>query len=372
MLAIVVVIVGSAMCLSAQVPYQWDLPPDVNPPDLPEGFLMTGELVELGRHIFYDARLSGNGTQACASCHVQELAFTDGRALGLGSTGQLHPRSPMSLVNVAFRDALTWANRDLRLLEEQALAPMFGESPVELGLAGHETRIYAELSADPRYQELFNAAYPEWDSTVNRENVIRALAAFERSIVSFNSPYDRFRFLDDESALDDSAQRGMELFFSDRTNCGSCHLGQNMALNLGLNLDGASRTQYSFEAEPHFFLFHNTGLYDLGEPFSYPADNLGLYEHTEDLDDVGRFRPPTLRNIAVTAPYMHDGSIATLGEVLDHYAAGARAPNRLSSKVILSLELSEIDRADLIAFLESLTDPVVLNDSRWGNPWDRD
>lgn len=355
--------------LRAQTPYVWDLPPGVDPPFLPEGVVMTQELVELGRHLFYDKRLSGNGTQSCATCHVQALAFTDRRALGHGSTGELHPRSPMSLVNVAYRDALTWANRNLRTLEEQALAPMFGEHPVELGMAGNEERIYAALGADTRYRELFAAAFAS-ETAVTRERVIAALSAFERSIVSYNSPYDRFRFYNDESALDESARRGMDLFFSDdKANCRSCHLGHVTGNVLGLNLDGASRTSTSDPDEPHLYLFRNTGLYALGDPFSYPLDNLGLYEQTGYEKDIGRFRTPTLRNIALTAPYMHDGSIATLEEVLDHYVAGGRAPNPQLSEFIKPLQLTEQDRADLIAFLHSLTDPVVLTDPRWSDPW---
>jgi cytochrome c peroxidase len=352
----------------AQTPYTWDLPPGVDAPLLPEGAVMTQELVELGRHLFYDRRLSGNGTQSCASCHVQALAFTDGRARGHGSSGELHARSPMSLVNVAYRDALTWANRDLRVLEEQALAPMFGEHPVELGMSGNEERIYATLADDPRYRELFAAAFAR-ESAVTRERVIAALSAFERSIVSFNSPYDRFRFYNDETALDDSARRGVDIFFSQKGNCSACHLGENTTTELGLNLDGASRTSTSDPYEPHLYLFRNTGLYALGEPFSYPMDNLGLYEHSGYEKDIGRFRTPTLRNVALTAPYMHDGSIATLEEVLDHYVAGGRAPNPQMTEFIVPLQLSEQDRADLIAFLHSLSDPVVLSDPRWSDPW---
>ena len=139
--------------------------------------------------------------------------------------------------------------------------------------------------------------------------------------------------------------------------------------SLGLNLDGGSKHAASRADEPEVFFFHNTGLYALGQPFSYPPDNLGLYEHTGVLRDVGRFRIPTLRNIAVTAPYMHDGSIATLDEVLDHYAAGGRAPNPGKAEFIRPLELSAQDRADVIAFLNSLTDRTVLSDPRWSNPW---
>ena len=176
---------------------------------------MTSERVELGRHLFYDKRLSGNGTQACASCHIQGLAFTDGRAQGLGSTGELHPRSPMSLINVAYRDALTWANPSLLTLEEQVLVPMLGTAPIELGLEGSEGRIYAELARDPVYQRLFPAAFPVVEAPINTPNISMALAAFLRSIISFRSPFDRYRFDQDQSALSPSAMRGMELFFSE-------------------------------------------------------------------------------------------------------------------------------------------------------------
>ena len=136
-----------------------------------------------------------------------------------------------------------------------------------------------------------------------------------------------------------------------------------------MNLDAASRTSRSRPDEPHFFLFRNTGLYRLGEPFSYPMDNLGLYDHTRDERDIGKFRTPTLRNIALTAPYMHDGSIATLEEVLEHYSKGGRAPNSQQSPIMRPLDLNAQERSDLIAFLHSLTDPVVISDPRWSDPF---
>jgi cytochrome c peroxidase len=365
----VLLLVAVTWSVHAQSQYAWQLPPGVDPPALPEGARMTPELVELGRHLFYDTRLSGNGTQSCATCHVQARAFTDGRAQGVGSTGEMHPRSPMSLVNVAYRDSLTWANQKLQTLEDQIRLPMFGEHPVELGLRGQEDRIYPQLAADPTYRRLFGAAFPKGSADVTQANVIAGITAFERSIVSFNSPYDRFRFYRDESALNAAERRGMNLFFSEKANCKACHVGHNATLGLGLNLDAASRTSKSRPNEPHFFLFRNTGLYQLGEPFSYPMDNLGLYEHTGDVKDIGKFRTPTLRNVALTAPYMHDGSIATLEEVLDHYVAGGRAKNSQQSPIMKPLKLTDADRSDLIAFLRSLTDPVVVADPKWSNPW---
>ena len=359
--------------------YPWDLPPGVPPPRLPVGAPMTEARVELGRHLFYDTRLSGNGEQSCATCHIQALAFTDGRARGLGSTGERHPRSAMSLVNVAYRDALTWANPTLRSLEEQVLVPLFGTDPVELGLSGHEPRVYAALAASPVYRRLFAAAFPslppaeEGEGGVERlvttDNVALALAAFQRSIVSFRSPYDRYRFHDDETALSPAARRGMRLFFSGRARCGGCHLGHTVSTDLGLNLDGGSKAATSPVSDPPVFLFHNTGLYNLPGPVPYPADNAGKYTHTGDIEDAGQFRIPSLRNVAVTAPYMHDGSIAALGEVLDHYVAGGRAPNPRQSDSIRPLSLRDDERRDLIAFLQSLTDEALLRDPRWGDPW---
>jgi mono/diheme cytochrome c family protein len=140
-------------------PYEWNLPPGFPLPNVPAENPMTKEKVELGRYLFYDKRLSLNQTQSCATCHRQEKAFTDGRARGLGSTGQLHPRGPMSLVNVAYSPVLTWGNPLMRTLEAQALVPLFGENPIELGMTGKEDLLLQRLKSDARYQKLFAAAF---------------------------------------------------------------------------------------------------------------------------------------------------------------------------------------------------------------------
>ena len=369
LLALLLLGLPGARTAAGQHALPWELPKGVPAPRVPSDSPMTPERVELGRHLFYDTRLSGNGTQSCATCHRQELAFTDGRALAVGSTGETHPRSAMSLINAAYRDALTWANPSLRTFEEQILVPMLGTEPVELGLAGQEDRVYAELARDPVYRRLFASSFPEEDSPVNRSNIVMALASFMRSIVSFRSPFDRYRFGGDVSAMSAAARRGMNLFFSTRTRCAGCHMGHNVSLDLGLNLDGGSKTASSPPDSPPVFMFHNTGLYNSPGLIVYPADNTGLHQHTGEIADVGKFRIPSLRNIAVTAPYMHDGSIRTLEEVLDHYVAGGRAPNPQQSKSIKPLKLSEADRRNLIAFLESLTDRQALQHPRWSNPW---
>ena len=348
--------------------YRWHLPADVPPPVVPEDNPMSATKVELGRWLFHDTRLSGNETMSCATCHLQSLAFTDGRALAVGSTGEIHPRSSMSLVNVAFASRLTWANPLLAKLEDQALVPLLGDDPVEMGLAGHEARVEQLLRNEPRYSRWLEEAFPNDEDPHSLLNGIRAIAAFVRSINSFDAPYDRY-LRGDSKAMNEAAVRGMDLFFSERLECFHCHGGFNFTdstthANAGVDKVG----------------FHNTGLYNLDGNGAYPPSNTGLYDMTGETRDMGRFRAPSLRNVAVTAPYMHDGSIATLEEVLSHYERGGRllaegpfaGDGRLSpfkSEFVRGFELSESERADLVAFLEALTDQSVLTDPRFSDPF---
>jgi cytochrome c peroxidase len=329
---------------------------------------MTAAKVELGRHLFYDVRLSVNGKQACATCHQQARAFTDGKALGVGTTGEVHPRGPMSLVNVAYQASLTWANPSMTRLEEQALVPMYGDHPVELGLKLSDEWL-GTLRTDAIYGGLFAAAFPEAGERFTRDQVVKAIASFERSIISARSPFDRYHSDRDDAAVSPAVRRGERLFFSQPLSCFRCHGGFSFsgAINFAGRRDG--------EVE-----FHNTGLYNLAGALSYPAANVGIYEITHRPEDVGKFKAPTLRNISVTAPYMHDGSIATLPEVIAHYSAGGRTitdgpfkgighdnPNRSSS--VRGFTIAPSDRDDLVSFLESLTDDAVLQDPRFADPW---
>ncbi|MCU0674978.1 MAG: di-heme enzyme [Myxococcota bacterium] len=348
--------------------FVWSLPEGFPEPRVPGDNPMTDAKVELGRHLFYDPRLSGNQTQSCASCHVQELAFTDGLAVSVGSTGEVHPRGSMSLVNVAYAPTLTWASPVLRHLEAQALVPMFGENPVELGLSGREDELLARLRAEPRYVELFPAAFPELDDPFTIDAIAKALAAFQRSLISADSPWDRFA-AGDPSAVSEAAVRGGEFFFTEEAECFHCHGG--FLFSSSVDHAGNVFDQASFQ---------NNGLYDVDGRGAYPATNTGLFEHSGEPRDMGRFKPPTLRNVALTAPYMHDGSLATLDDVLDHYAAGGtvttEGPNagdgRLSpnkSLFVHGFELSAERRADLRAFLDALTDDTLLRDPRFSDPW---
>jgi cytochrome c peroxidase len=249
----------------------------------------------------------------------------------------------MSLVNVAYSTALGWSNPTLTALEQQALVPMFGEHPVELGLKGREQAVLEALRGEAVYRELFPQAFPGGADPFSIANVTRALACFERTIISARSPYDRYYTGGDRSAISDSAKRGEVVFFTDPVaGCFRCHGGFNFSDNT----------------------FHNTALY-----LDYPEPNVGIFEYTRRAADRGKFKVPTLRNIALTAPYMHDGSIATLEEVIDHYAAGGRAhENPQKDRRMQRIALTAQNRKDLLEFLRSLTDTEVTRDRRFSDP----
>jgi cytochrome c peroxidase len=280
--------------LPAQTPYEWGLPSGFPKPRVPIDNPMTAAKVELGRHLFYDQRMSGNGTQSCASCHIQSLSFTDGKSRGEGSTGELHPRGSMSLVNVAYTPTFTWMEQGLHSLEEQARLPMFGQHPIELGMDPDGENFLAIVRADPRYRKLFGA------DPITIDNIIKAIASFERSIVSARSPYDRYHYDRDDTAISAAAKHGEVLFFSTGFSCFRCHGGANFS----------------------------------GKP-----------------EEEGGFKAPTLRNITITAPYMHDGSIKTLEEAVTHH--GSMTPE---------------NRADIVEFLRTLTDEALIHDPRFSRP----
>src|SRR5262245_27727349 len=187
-IAILFVAALASAPLPAQVSYQWTLPPGFPPPPVPADNTMSVAKADLGRHLFYDKRLSANQTQSCATCHEQGRAFTDGGARSVGSTGEVHRRGSMSLVNVAYAEVLTWANPAVTRLEEQALVPMYGEHPIELGLT-HDDGWLDALRRDRSYQRRFATAFPGERDAINRDNAVKAIAAFERAIVSARSPY---------------------------------------------------------------------------------------------------------------------------------------------------------------------------------------
>jgi cytochrome c peroxidase len=329
--------------------YQWQLPPGFPHPKVPADNLMTAEKVELGRHLFYDLRLSFNEKQSCATCHQQSRAFTDGRGRGVGSTGEVHPRGPMSLINVAYSPVLTWANPNMKKLEQQALVPLFGDHPVELGMQGKEDLLLRRLHAEPRYGRLFAEAFPGTPDPFTIANVAKAIAAFERTLLSGDSPYDEYRRGDDPDAISASAKRGEALFFGERLECFHCHGGFNFT----------GTVDYLGKGSPEIE-FHNNGI--------SPAKGPGLYEFTQREEDKARFKAPTLRNIALTAPYMHDGSVKTLEDAIEHYKRGG-VENANRSEFVKSFALTAAEKQDVLAFLRSLTDSTIATNPRFADPW---
>ncbi len=363
-----IVLLAVFLLSSSGQEYRWNIPEDIPSPLVPADNPMSDVKVELGRWLFYDVRLSVNGTMSCSNCHFQRIAFTDARARALGATGESHPRGSMSLVNTAYNARLTWANHLLDRLEVQALTPMFGENPVEMGMAGREAEIVELLRTDSRYREYFPEVFSMDEDPFSVLNTVRAIASFVRSIVSFDSPYDRF-LQGDRAALTESEIRGMTLFFSEQTECFHCHGGFNFT-------DSSTHANALIESVG----FHNNGLYNIGEHGGYPEGNTGLHDLTGKPRDMGRFKAPTLRNIAMTAPYMHDGSIATLDGVLEHYMQGGRiidegphagdgSRNPYKSVFVREFELTKSEREDLLAFLRALTDRTVLTDPAYSNPF---
>ena len=229
--------------------YQWNLPKGFPKPKVPSDDPMTSAAVRLGAFLFHDRRISGNGTQSCATCHQQELAFTDGKGQAMGSTGQSHPRGAMSLVNVAYSAVLTWSNPNEHSLEHQALTPMFGDHPVELGLTGKGGAFLDVLQSDPVYLNLFPSAFPGEKDPFTIANVTKALASFERTIISARSPYDRYHYGGDDQAISESAKRGEVLFFSEPLSCFRCHGGFNFSDATDFEGRRGGEVQ-----------FHNTGL----------------------------------------------------------------------------------------------------------------
>jgi cytochrome c peroxidase len=353
-----------------QSEYNWSLPVGFPTPQEPIDNPMSDAKVELGRFLFYDTRMSVNNTFSCASCHEQRIAFTDGRKTSIGATGEIHPRNSMSLVNTAYNSAFNWANPMLKSLHQQALIPMFGEFPVELGWANQEEKILANFKVDVLYQERFAKAFPNEIDPINSGNISKAVATFTASLISGNSAYDKQVHQNQMNALSESAKRGMELFFSETLECFHCHGG--------FNFTQSSKHDKTIIPEIEF---HNTALYNIAGTGAYPDNGgRGLWESTFKAEDMGRFRAPTLRNIELTAPYMHDGSMASLEEVLAHYSRGGRIIetgeyagdgklNPFKSELINGFRLSESEQQDIINFLKSLTDWEFICDSRFKDPF---
>jgi len=296
-------------------------------------------LVDLGRELFFETRLSSTDTVACATCHRPERGFSDGQRFSIGVGGTPLKRHTPHLYNLAWGRSFFWDGR-ASSLEEQALEPI--RNPEEMGLAGDSAA--KKLQTIPSYTKPFAAAFPK--SGVTMKNIATALAAFERTLVSRNSPFDRHE-AGETSALDESAVRGKALFYG-RASCGTCHSGPNFT-------DG---------------LFHNTGVIgDSGDIGRAAIDRVGEFQtRPYPFFQMRRaFKTPSLRNVSLTAPYQHDGSEASLADVVRFYNLGGRDPRSYGKSLdIRPLNLTDGDLDDLVAFLRALTSPVTVLPSSTG------
>jgi cytochrome c peroxidase len=319
--------------------YAWRLPPGFPPPAVPADNPMSEAKVALGCRLFFETRLSATHTYSCASCHKPELAFTDGRALAIGAKGDNTQRGAMTLTNVAYNPAFTWASESVATLERQMQQPLFNEHPLEMGLKRDDRELLVWLGEQTTYATAFHDSFPQEAEPITMSNVLKAIASFERTLISGRSPFDRYVYDDDRAAFLESARRGMRLFYSDRSGCARCHFG--------VNFSGPIVQRGKSPPAP---LFANNGTAVQGDE--------GLSAETQRQRDRGRFRVPTLRNVALTGPYMHDGRFATLEEVVEHYVAGGRHADSIGvvDSQIRQLDLSAEEKRDLVEFLKNLTD----------------
>jgi len=334
-LAMAGVLVSCAGDVEPIEPLYPDIPSHIARVPVPVDNPLTPAKVELGRQLFYDTRLSGDGTVACASCHSPQHAFTDApNQVSRGVYGARGQRNSPTIVNAAYRTSFFWDGR-ASTLEQQAMTAFLGSVEMDA-----DTVAVAAMMRSPDYARAWQAAFG--DTAVSMHRVMQAIASFERTIVSANSRYDQY-VLGNTSALTLQEREGMNLFFSNKTMCGSCHGGQDFTNDQ----------------------FQNIGL------FSHYFDR-GRYNVTKDPRDEGLFKTPTLRNIALTPPYMASGDaekgpMNTLEQVVDHYNDGGLPfPNR--DKRVKKLNLTDAEKAALVAFMKSLTDSSTLRNPEWQKP----
>lgn len=311
--------IGTVMEIKAPL----GLPPVAFPADNPP----TRETTTLGRRLYYDPVLSVDNTVSCASCHAPERGFSDGKSVSNGVGNKTGTRNSPTVFNSAYFEVQFWDGRSPSL-ERQAEGPV--QNPVEMAhtLKGVEEK----LNADASYREQFAKAFGP--GPITYEMVEKAIASFERTVISGNSPFDRWKYGHDENAVSDSVKRGWVVFSSkEKGNCTACHVvGEQYALFTDNK-------------------FHNIGV---GADINTLADD-GRYVVTKNEADRGAFKTPSLRNVALTAPYMHDGSLKSLKEVIDFYIGGGNSNAHLDKNIRVLDFLSGQERADLEAFLNSLT-----------------
>jgi len=308
----------------------WGLPPVPIPPDNPP----TEETIALGRRLYYDPQLSVDGTISCASCHAPQFAFSDNRPVSKGVGGKPGTRHAPTVINSAYYSLQFWDGR-APSLEEQAKGPM--TNPVEM--AHSLEGVVKHLQADPKYPGFFKLAWGTDQITIDM--VVKSLASFERTVVAGDSPFDRFYYGHDSTALPPAAQRGLIIFISAKKgNCAVCHtIGKDYALFTDNK-------------------FHNLGV---GADTRGSLNDLGRYNETKIDADMGAFKTPSLRNLAGRGPYMHDGTFPTVKDTLAHYIGGGNWNPHLDKEIHSLDVLTPDERDDLLQFLDSLNGKLPDN-----------
>ncbi len=343
------------------------LPPVPIPADNPQ----TPEKIALGDKLYHDTRFSADGKVACSTCHAREKAFTDNLPTSRGFNGLTGTRNAPTVINAAYMQSQFWDGREPDL-EGQAKQPPV--NPVEGGLPNHEP-ILAVIRNDRDYRKRFKKVFGLKPEQITEDHVAKAIASFERTVIAGDSPFDRYQYGNDRTALTASQQRGLELFRL-KARCASCHTVEhtqslftdNRFHNIGIGFKAIAGREAQI-AEKFIRMKHAqasdkeaTEFIDKTVLSDKEVSELGRFVITEDPSDIGAFKTPTLRNVAVTFPYMHDGSLQTLEEVVDFYNNGGRvkADDPLTpflSGGIKPLNLTDQEKADLVAFLQSLTSP---------------
>lgn len=324
------------------------LPPLTIPADNPQ----TPEKVALGKSLFNDKRFSADGTISCASCHSAKKAFTDNLPVSKGFKGQTGTRNAPSVLNAAFYQSFFWDGR-AQSLEEQALKPL--TNPIEHGLENHQP-ILEIIQHDKNYLAQFNRVFNVSENEITINHVAKAIASFERTLIAGNSDFDRYFYGMNPSAISESAARGSRIFRR-KGNCAVCH---EISLNNALFTDnrfynvGVGFNKLNPVLDKIIETVNQNKSLDELKLTNEQHSEFGQFAITKQLNDLGKFKTPTLRNIALTAPYMHDGRFKTLKEVIEHYNKGGEKNSFLDPK-IFPLDLTPQEKLDLEAFLQSLT-----------------
>ncbi|TQV87535.1 cytochrome-c peroxidase [Aliikangiella coralliicola] len=335
----------------------------------------TPEKIALGDRLFNDIRFSSTGKVSCATCHAPDKAFTDSPLpVSVGINNLTGTRNAPTVLNAAYNQTQFWDGRSPDL-EDQAQHPFL--NPVEMGLATHQP-ILKVIAKDKKYQKAFRKVFGVSSKKITMEHVLKAIAAFERTQISGNSPFDHYYFSGKENALNAQEKRGFEVFLNEGR-CVSCHtIEQDNALftdhkfhNIGIGVN-----ELGEKIEPlakSFLVAKSKGAdVDIAVLTQPNTSHLGRFAVNNQLSDLGGFKTPTLRNIALTAPYMHDGSLQTLRDVVVHYNNGGALDKNQPITPYLSggirpLNLSEQQIDDLVSFMESLTSPEIKNQTKTTN-----